>query len=288
MKSTTGGFSTAAVAVIACMALIGCGSDDAVAPSVLLPTVSEDISETVSSVLAADNGGVVDQLGDLSDLAQETFALMPSIKPLEGAAVPVYDSVNGVWTVQINRERGYPNGQRYARYSRTYTYQYRNQNGEPQKEWLIGQDTARSIHFTVVEGNGYCRTERLGGLQTQVAAQWIVTSAHADTLTISGTCRRAGIDTLKSNQAVRTLQYQLTMQFSNLRCLRGAGADAAGQVRGDLAAVFSAAVTFMSGQAYGETDFERTMSIQMAQGEANISINGQSYSGDLATGRLGS
>lgn len=280
------GFSLG-LALIFTLTVIGCSSDDAVKSStVLVPTVEEDVSESVAGSIAADNGGIIDELGDITELAQESAEFTLALKP-EVAALPVYDSITGTWTLEINKERGYPNGQHYARYTRTYTYQYRNQDGEPQREWRVGQDTARSIHITVVDGNGYCRTLRLGGYQTQVLAQWVAQGANTDTLSISGACQRSGVDTLKSHQAVRTLAYQLAMQFSNLRCLRGAGSDAAGEVRGDLAANFTAAVTFMSGPAYGDTNVVRTMAIEMNQGEAQISVNGQSYSGDLATGDLG-
>jgi len=270
------------------MTLIGCSSDDSTAPSsALLPSADEDVAETVLGALATDNGGLTDQLGDLSSLATATASLAPSAASTPGMGTPSYDSTTGNWTVQLMKEQGLQAGQRYARYTRTYMYQYRDRNGEPQKSWLVGSDTARTMVFSIIDGSGYCRTGRYCGNQTRLTAQWTVANVHTDTLVIAGNCQMEGVDTLKSNQAQRALQYQLTLEFANMRCPRNVGEEATQQIQGELAASVLATVTFMNGQAYGETNIERNMTIQMAQGAARISVHGHTYQGDLTTGDIG-
>jgi hypothetical protein len=110
------------------------------------------------------------------------------------------------------------------------------------------------------------------------------TGINADTIVISGTCTRSGVDTLLTNQSVRTLAYQLELTFANVRCLRGQAQDMAEQITGDLSGNFTANVSFMSGYTYGETAITRTMAIVMADGQAAVAIGDKTYTGDLATG----
>ena len=289
MKCSTAAVRTLIVALgitmIGMLVIGGCSKDDATAPqTTAVPTVDGDVFESVIAAIAEDDGGVVDQVGDLAAIADGTDSLACAAKPLAGIGVPVYDSATGTWQVQVMRQKGGPAEPFQTAYTWTYRYQYRNQSGEPLQHRVVGTDTAYSIQFEIVAGNGTCRTARLSQRVMSMTGTLVATGVNTDTIVINGACTRTGVDTLSSCQSVRTLEYQLELAFANVRCLRGQAEDISQQVRGDLSGNFVANVAFMSGYAYGETNITRTMEIAMGDGRATLAIGDGSYSGDLATG----
>jgi hypothetical protein len=265
----------------------GCSSDNVTNTSADIPVVNEDISEIVSKALAVDNDGVIEELGELAEIAQD-LSLPEAAKRAAISGYPQFDSITATWTVETTSQHGLATGLLYAQHAHVYRYQYRNQQGEPQKEWIVGLDTARSIQFQIMEGNGWCRTINHAGKLDSTTSDWIATGVNTDTLTINGTCLRAGLDSLRSHDAVRTMQYQLSLTFNNVRCLRGDTSDICRQIQGTLSGNFAANVAFMGGHTYGETTVTREMTITMNQGQAAISIGDKTYQGDLATGELSS
>ncbi|MDD4051252.1 MAG: hypothetical protein PHR28_05060 [candidate division Zixibacteria bacterium] len=263
----------------------GCSKDDTTAPQTsTVPTVDSDVFESVIAAIAEDNGGIVDQVADLAAIADGADSLASTAKPIAGVGVPVYDSATSTWQVQVMRQRGSVSEPFHATYTRTYRYQYRDQSGEPLQHRVVGADTACSVSFEIVAGNGSCHTTRLSQQVMSMTGTLQATGVDTDTIVISGTCTRTGVDTLTSYQSVRTLEYQLELTFANVRCLRGQSEDISQQVRGDLSGNYIANVAFMSGYTYGETNITRTMEITMEDGRATLSIGDGSYSGDLATG----
>lgn len=262
-----------------------CSKDSTTAPlNTDIPTVNKDISEAVASAISMDNGGIVDQLADLAAIATDSVTSIAA-KLLAGSiGTPNYDSATGTWRLQIARERGESGGPFHAIFTRTYTYQYRNGNGEPQKQWVVNSDTAHSIQFGILEGSGECRTLRICQQLNNMNGNWLATGVNTDTMTISGTYECIGLDTLKSHQTVRAMQYRLNLMFTNIRCLRGESVDFTGRVMGNMSGTFLANVAFMSGYSYGETNIFRNMNVAMAEGSASITIGSERYMGDLATG----
>lgn len=265
----------------------GCGHDDsAVTPTATLPTANMDIGETVLSSIAMDDGGVIDELADLAALAVEPDSLVAA-KALETwGGIASYDSTTGTWCMQITRQRGDSGAAVRSRYTRTYSYQFRNKDGEPQKRWLVGTDTACTMQFGVADGSGECRNLRLCRQLLSETGNWTVTGVNTDTLIINGNYEQLGLDTLRSYQAVRAFQHQLNLMFTNVRCMRGTTADFAHEIQGSIAGTFLANVAFMSGHAYGETNIYRIMNIAMTGGEATVTIGGEQYTGDLTTGEM--
>jgi len=263
----------------------GCSKDSATAPlNTDIPTANKDISEAVAGSIAMDNGGIVDQLADLAAIATESDSFTVAKLWAGSIGAPNYDSATGTWRLQFTRERGESGGPFHAIFTRTYTYQYRNGNGEPQRQWVVNSDTACSIQFGILEGSGECRTLRICKQLTNMNGSWLATGVNTDTITISGTYECIGLDTLRSYQAVRAMQYQLNLMFTNIRCLRGKSVDFSRQVTGNMSGTFLANVAFMSGYSYGETNIFRNMNIAMAEGDANITIGSERFMGDLATG----
>lgn len=269
------------------LVVAGCADDSGVdSQADVVLTANKDISESVSAAIAEDNGGVVDLISDLAAIAGGAESLSVAKKAPVGGAFPEYDSATNTWQLHISRERGDTSTPFHASFTRTYRYQFFNQLGEPQKQWLVGGDTAYSMQFEIMEGSGQCHTLRYAQCVSAMNGSLMVTGINSDTVIINGTCARTGVDTLTSDQAVRRLQYQLTLAFANVRCLRGPSDDVPGQVSGDLSGNYTATVTFMSGHAYGETYLNRNMAIVMNNGEAAITIGSDTYVGDLITGEL--
>jgi hypothetical protein len=263
----------------------GCSSDEVTNTATDVPIVNEDVSEIVARAIAVDNDGVLEELGQLVELTQD-LSLAKVGKLAAVAGDPQYDSATYTWTVEVTSQYGLATGLIYAQHTHTYQYQYRNQSGEPQKEWINGLDTARTIQFQIMEGSGWCRTLNYRGQLIGASSEWIASGANTDTLTINGTCLRTGLDSLRTHDAVRTLQYQLSMTFNNIRCLRGDASEIDQQVQGELGCNFAANVAFMSGHAYGETNVVREMTVTMNQGQATIAIGDNTYESDLETGDL--
>ena len=275
------------IALMGMLVVSGCADDSAVdSQADVVLTANKDISESVAAAIAEDNGGVIDQVADLAAIAGGADSLSVAKKALAEGAFPEYDSATNTWQLHISRERGGISEPFHATFTRTYRYQFFNRFGEPQKQWLVGVDTAYSIHFEILEGSGQCHTLRYSQCVTSMNGSLVATGINADTIIINGTCSRIGIDTLTGDQSVRRLQYQLALAFSNVRCLRSQFYDVPRQVSGSLSGIYTATVSFMSGYAYGETSLNRNMAIAMGDGQAAITIGGDTYIGDLVTGGI--
>ena len=279
-------YATIAVA-LGIFLFVGCSDNKTTAPVTTVPTVEGDITEIVVTGIAADDGGALDQFIDISALADGNDSLSVAKVAVDGGTVVrEYDSLTAQWQVQLTRQRGDSGGPFYAQVSRTYRYQYRNKDGVPQARWLVGADTAYSMGFSIMEGDGECRTLRFSHRLTALNGEFEVTGVNTDTLTINGSYSRSGVDTLKTFQSRRMIEHQLTLQFSNVRCLRGNPVDFCNRVSGEVSGQYAATVTFMSGFAYGETNITRNMNIIMGEGRAIVAIGDKIFEGDLATGEL--
>ncbi|NUM69103.1 hypothetical protein HUU39_28195 [candidate division KSB1 bacterium] len=260
---------------VAALALAACSNEDPVSSSASL-SATEDAAESLASALGADNGGAIDQVSDVIELAG-TGGLQ---KPAED------DPVTGTWTLLLQRERGNPNGVPYAEISRTYTYQFLNQNGQPQKYWRVGADTAYTIVFNIVEGTGTHRTRRLSQQLTGLSGTFTATGVNTRLVTINGTYARSAVDTITTRNAVRTLDHALSLTFTNVQGPRGSRLDLSRKISGTVSGTYTAKVTFQRGDSYRETNINRTFTIVLGNGKASINVGGQSFAGDLTSGEL--
>jgi hypothetical protein len=255
---------------------------------------TEDAAESIASAIGAENGGAVDQLGDVIELAGTTGIraqadyLLGKYSDANAAAKidTSYDPATGTWTLKLSRERGNPNGVPYAQISRTYTYQFLNKNGQPQKYWKVGADTAYSIKFNIVEGTGTHRTRHLSQQLKSLSGAFIATGVNTRIVTINGTYQRAAADTITTRNAVRTLDYTLSLTFTNVQGPVGARSELARKLTGTISGAFDAVVTFQRGESYSEKTINRTFTIELGDGNADINIRGLKFRGDLILGEL--
>jgi len=270
------------------MGAIGCSSDKSTNPPVEL-TVNDDVAQSIASDMGADDGGAMDQIGDMVQIAGPVG---PSgVQSLTDVVVPpvtaTYNDTTGVWTIQISRIRGSETGSYYADVERTYHFKYLDKNAQPQKFWVVGSDTAYTATLDIVSGSGRHHTPTLSQELTGLAGSWTATGVNTDTLTVNGTYSRSARDTIRTLLAVRTLDHTLQMNFINVKGPRGSRLNLDQKVSGTITGTYSADITFQSGTAYSERHVDRSFTITLHNGTATIIISGQSYAGNVRTGVLG-
>lgn len=278
---------------LAALALVACQNDDPVSSNDSL-NATEDAAESIASAVGADNGGATDQLSDVIELAGASGLQKPAevllgkySEPNTIASIDTsYDPATGTWTLRLERERGNPNGIPYAEISRTYTYQFLNKNGQPQKYWKVGADTAYTIKFNIVEGTGTHRTRRLSQQLTGLSGSFTATGVNTRLVTINGTYFRSAVDTVTTRNAVRTLDHALNLTFTNVQGPRGSRLELSRKISGTVSGTYTAKVTFQRGESYGETTINRSFTINLGGGSANLNISGKNFEADLTSGEL--
>jgi len=252
------------------------------------PTIAKDAAETIAASLAYDTGGTIDQLIDLNTFATaDGFDGMKDKYPSTYFTIDrTYDPVEGQWSIHIERERGI-NGQiPYAFVSRDYLLQYLNVDNLPQQHYVTSSDTARTINFQVVQGQGRHQTRRLSQQLNQLNANWTLTNAHQDIVTVNGTYYRAAVDTIRTFMRVRTSDHNLQLNIADLTLPRGSAPALVNAITGTITGHFHADITFTSGTSYTENVIDRDINIVIGSGRATIGLGGESYQGDLITGEL--
>ncbi len=267
---------------------VACNKDSGTEPDLSSGqiTPSSDAAESVASAIGEDTGGMVDQVGDVLTAASTTG--FQGLAKTDGSETveAEYDSTTGVWTVSILRERGSPNGLHYAYIARTYTFQFLNAAGNPQKYWITDGDTAHTINFEIVSGEGRHKTPRLSHELKDLSGSFVATNTHTELVTINGTYMRAATDTVRTHNAERTLDYTLELQIINLTGPRAHRRDLSKKVSGQITGTYTAFVTFTRGDFYQERNIERTINIIIGGGEATVDVNGERYKADVATGEI--
>jgi hypothetical protein len=215
---------------MAVLVLAGCEKNDPASSNENSPIATEDAAESIASAVGSDNGGAMDQLADVAELASisglhgQDGAVLGKLN--EAADIDTsYDPGTGTWTVVISRERGNPDEPYYAAFSRTYMYQFLNKDGDPQKYWLVrngGQvDTAYTIKFNIVEGTGTHHTPHLSQQLKDLSGSFTATGTNTPLITVNGTYSRSAADTISTRNAVRTLDYTLSLNFIDIKIPRG-------------------------------------------------------------------
>jgi hypothetical protein len=236
----------------------------------------------------------VDQLSDVIELASVAGIRAQSEYLIgkysaENAAAKIdtsYDPATGTWTLKLQRERGNPNGVPYAEISRTYTYQFLNKNGQPQKYWKVGADTAYTIKFNIVEGTGTHRTRRLSQKLTGLSGEFTATGVNTRLITVNGSYQRSAVDTVTTRNSVRTLDHTLNLTFTDVKGPRGLRGDVHRNLSGTISGTYDATVTFQRGDSYSEKTVNRTFTIELGNGDATLRIRGVRFGCDLLLGEL--
>ncbi len=289
-KSNSGNTALSLLMSISLSALLifsGCTKENTLEPdSTSAISANADAAESIASTVGEENGGLTDQMGDLFDLTSPT-----GLSKSEGASYldkkeATYDSVTGVWTVVLERERGNNNGMNYAFIKRTYTVQFLNKNGQPQKFYIVNADTANTIKFNIVEGEGRHKTRRLSQELKTLEGSFVATGTNTDMITVNGTYKRAAVDTITTMRFRRTHDHQIDLTIVDLKGPRGSRKNLSQKVSGTITGTYHAVITFDGVKGYSERTIDKTINIVIGEGESQINIGGQKYLGDLATGEM--
>jgi hypothetical protein len=263
----------------------GCAKNP-VEPQVNTLSVNEDVAASVAGNLGQDTGGAMDQINDLLSLTTGTpLSKNIGVEQVEDKNA-VYDEATATWTATVSRERGSAAGSFYAQFSRVYTYQFINKNGQPQKNYITGNDTARTIYFKVLEGTGRHHTLRISQQLLSISASFTATGVNTPTVVINGSSKRAAVDTLTTLRVVRVHQHSTELNFSNVTGPRGTRLDLTKKVSGTVTGTYSATITFLKGEGYEDRTVQRDINITLGTGESLIRLDGYQFKGNLSTGDL--
>ncbi|MDX1740912.1 MAG: hypothetical protein R3178_06445, partial [Rhodothermales bacterium] len=178
---------TLSLAALFLIASTGCDSntDDATI------SANEDVAESLAKLTAEDTGGLVEQAGDVLELASvgdiQAQTGLISGKDWSDIIERSYDDGTGTWTISVTREREDALGERHFSLHKVYEVQFLDESGSPQQFFVTGGDTARAISFVIVEGNISLETPRVSALRDDITGSWMATGVNTDTVTLNGT-----------------------------------------------------------------------------------------------------
>lgn len=281
--------------LLALLALIfaatGCSEDDdadLTDPNAITPATTDlDAADAVASDLGADDGGLTDQIADMS-IALDGLSPTKSGEMTEpnGFAEREYDETTGTWTITIDRERGDPEGVPYAHIMRVYTLRFLDEAGDPMQFRVVDEDTARTVEFAIVSGSGEHRTRRMEQALTELNGSFVVTNVHTDLVTINGTYHRAAGHRLETHRFARTLDGVLDLELADVVAPRRWHQNHAAAVSGTINGTFVADITIERGDDYFEQHIEREFTIVLGDGMGDMVMNGMHYRLNLGNGEL--
>ncbi len=267
--------------------LTACSDDNSVQPTPESPISSNsDAAESIAAAIGEQSGGVVDQVGDVIDLTQSIRLGKAVGDGFIDHREATYDESTGTWTLILQRERGVPGQIPYGSWDRVFTYQFLNAAGEPQKRFITNSDTARTIHFNIVEGDGYLQNFRLTHDLTEIQGAFVATNVQTENVTVNGTYRRAAIDTIITERFTRTSDHVLDLTVTDLVGPKGSRRDLAQKLSGTITGTFHADITFDGERGYAEKTVDKEIFIEIGGGEAEIDVEGEPYVSSVETGQV--
>lgn len=148
-------------------------------------------------------------------------------------------------------------------------------------------DTAANLAFTITDGSGELHTAKLSQYLKDISGAWNITNAKTDQLTATGSYSRSAVDTLRTNNAVRTLDHTIAMQFTNIQGPRHNRVGLASASRGTITGTYHATATFTSGSLYQDRTVDRTFTITLLGDDSTkLEIGGRTFRVKLSTGEL--
>ena len=265
----------------------GCTKSDSnpVATNSQSVITTDDVADEISDALASNNGGAIDQINDVLEIAAGVGLGAPGAglsKDLSDSTLVTrtYDSTAAAWSLSVFRQKSalplY-----YAEWSRNYWYQF-SANGQPQKFRVAGAVVADNIQHKLTGGTGYYFTPRLVHHLRSIGSDWTASNSNTDTVTINGTYTRAGVDTiLATARKGRVLDHSLSLNFINVKGPRGSRLNKSDKTSGTIQGTYTATVTVPGKGTFTTT---KTFTITLGGGHASFDVDGTHYLTDLATG----
>ncbi len=255
-----------------------------------VPSVdNQDVALSVAGAIGEDGGGALDQVGDLMILAtpQGAQGLAKEIDPnIIQTKTVTYDSLSKTWTVMVERQEGTPGDSIWGTWSRTFTHQYRNQDGIAQKFYITDGDTAYSIAFNIITGTGEFHTPRRSHQLKSISGAWVAANTNTDMITVNGTFQRAALDSIFRLNGMRISDHSLNLDLTDVTGPRGSRRDLSRKVSGSISGTFHADMQLIiNGETWYRT-VDRDIDIQLGNGEADINVGGEQFTSDPKKGEI--
>ena len=267
--------------------LIGCSKDSSVEPTPITSISSgADAAESIAGAVGNQSGGLADLIGDIVDFTKVLKLGNVNNFGFLDHRQAEYDEAAGLWTVTVERERGGKGNQPYGYWRRVYTIRFLNVNGLPQKHYITGLDTARTVEFNILSGQGFHKNKRVSHELKDLEASFIATNVHTNLITVNGTMQRAGVDTVKTLNMTRISDHTLQLTVTDLVDPADSRGDLSQKISGTISGTFHADIIFDGKRGYSETTVDKTFTIVINNGQAEIIINGRKYICDLESGQI--
>jgi len=286
------------------LVIAGCNKKDNPVDTKLEAAATQDAAESIASGVGIDNGGALDQVGDVLDIStsaslqsESQTILLKYGGPQAASVQKTYDSITGWWTLTLDRQRGLASGYYYAEIHRAYQYQFLNSKGAFQKFWRVDNsngtvDTAYTMNHKIITGTGRHQTRRLAQNLISLSGEWQAMGTNTGTVTINTVNNtpytRHGIDTVKTLSATRTMDHTLKLTFTNVKGPRGSRFEVAQKTSGTITGHYEATVSFTRGELYKTRTVTRDFTITLGggNGRAAIVVDNTTYTADIQTGEL--
>lgn len=268
--------------------LTGCSKENSMEPTEFSSSgiqASDDVAESVADAVGEESGGVMDQVGDVFDLTQAIRLGKTSGDGFIDFREATYDEVTGTWTLVVQRERGVVGEIPYGYWDRIFTYQFLNADGEIQQNYVTEEDTARTINFNIVEGDGYHKNFRIAHDLKEIQGAFVATHTNKELITVNGTYTRAALDTITTERFSRISDHVVNLTVTDLVGPKGSRRNLANKVSGTITGTFHADIVFDGERGYAEKTVDKDVNIVIGSGEAEISIDGHKYRSNVQTGQ---
>lgn len=257
--------------------ITGCKKSDSITDT---PTVSDDVAnaaDAVSDALASNNGGAMDQVNDVFEIAGGTGvggsagANMLAKTYIDSVSLS-FNTRDTSWSLYVYRNRG------TNVWSRSYRHQFIGPSGKAQ----AGRAGAVLVKHQLLTGTGHFQTLRLIHDLTSISSNWTASINADTTVTINGTYSRAGRDSVILGSRKNTLMTDsLSLTFTDVKGPRGSRLNRSEKTSGIISGVYIATIS-VPGKA--TRTITKTFTITLGGGNATFTIDGNKFTANLATG----
>jgi len=277
-----------AIFLVAAAFIAGCKKNDSnpasTSTTATLSDEATDAADAVSDALASNNGGAMDQVNDVFEIAGGVGVGGGVLGKTSSDSLSVgklYDTTSMAWIISVFKQKNTPLQPYYGIWTREFWLQFRA-NGQPQKFRKTNGAFADTIIHQLKGGTGYFWTPRLVHHLDSISSQWTASNTNTDTVTINGRYFWSGIDTIKAAARLgRVLHHSISMTFVDVKGPSGPRLVRSEKTSGTINVDYTATVTLAGKELYSIT---KSFTIVLGGGDATFSINGLRFVADLATG----
>ncbi len=182
-------------------------------------------------------------------------------------------------------DRAIPQINFVASFSRTYTVQYLKE-GAFQKYYITNGDTANTIKFNIVDGQGNINSNRLAHKLNSLSGSWVATNVQDKIMGVAGTYTRAATDTFTSRNAVKTFDYTLTLEFAGVTIPTKNSEEVPALIAGGMTGNFTADISITQGEETTEKSIDKTFAVLFAAKTFGLTLDGEEFTADTESGEL--